>query len=98
MLVTMRMGMPGMGQGRPQWLMPGPKLGAVLLMCRTAASGTRIKRAQLRRVRMAKFQQKGVDSMMLETILALLGLTTCALVLVSFWGSDLFGSRTRKRS
>ena len=36
--------------------------------------------------------------MMLETILALLGLTTCALVLVSFWGSDLFGSRPRKRS
>jgi hypothetical protein len=98
MLDSMRMGMPGMGQGRPQRLMLGPKLGAVLLMCRTAALGTRIKRAQLRRVRMAKFQQKGVDSMMLETILALLGLTTCALVLVSFWGSDLFGSRTRKRS
>jgi hypothetical protein len=36
--------------------------------------------------------------MMLETILALLGLATCGLVLVSFWGSDLFGSRTRKRS
>ncbi len=39
---TMRMGMPGIGQGRPQRLMPGPKLGAVLLMCRTAASGTQI--------------------------------------------------------
>ena len=36
--------------------------------------------------------------MMLETILALLGLATCALVLVSFWGSDLLGGRTRKRS
>lgn len=36
--------------------------------------------------------------MMLETILALLGLATCALVLISFWGSDLFGNRTRKRS
>jgi hypothetical protein len=92
------MGMPGRGQGRPQRLMPGPKLGAVLLMRRTAASGTQIKRAQLRRVCMAKSQQKGVDSMMLETILALLGLATCALVLVSFWGTDLFGSRTRKRS
>jgi len=95
---TMRMGMPGRGQGRPQRLMLGPKLGAILPMCRTAASGTQIKRAQLRRVRMAKSQQKGVDSMMLETILALLGLATCALVLVSFWGTDLFGSRTRKRS
>ena len=34
--------------------------------------------------------------MMLEPILALLGLATCALVLVSFWGSDLFGSRTQR--
>jgi hypothetical protein len=36
--------------------------------------------------------------MMLETILAMLGLLTCALILIAFWGSDLFGSRTRKRS
>src|SRR5258705_10057646 len=75
-----------------------PEAGGPPSMRRTAASGTQIERAQLRRVRMAKSQQKGVDSMMLETILALLGLATCALVLVSFWGSDLFGSRTRKRS
>jgi len=27
MLDTMRMGMPGIGQGQPQRLMPGPKLG-----------------------------------------------------------------------
>ena len=27
--------------------------------------------------------------MMLETILAVLGLATCALILVAFWGSDL---------
>ena len=75
-----------------------PKLGAVLLMRRTSASDTQIERAQLRRVRMEKSQRKGVYLMMLETILALLGLATCGLVLVSFWGSDLFGSRTRKRS
>jgi hypothetical protein len=36
--------------------------------------------------------------MMLETILAMLGLVTCALILVAFWGSDLFGSRTRRRN
>ena len=36
--------------------------------------------------------------MMLETILALLGLASCALVLVSFWGSEIFGSRKRKRN
>jgi hypothetical protein len=36
--------------------------------------------------------------MMLETILAMLGLVTCALILIAFWGSDLFGSRTRNRS
>jgi hypothetical protein len=36
--------------------------------------------------------------MMLETILAMLGLVTCALILVAFWGSHLFGSRPRKRS
>jgi hypothetical protein len=36
--------------------------------------------------------------MMLETILAMLGLVTCALILIAFWGSDLFGSRTPKRS
>jgi len=36
--------------------------------------------------------------MMLETILAMLVLVTCALIFIAFWGSDLFGSRTRKRS
>ena len=36
--------------------------------------------------------------MMLEAILAIWGLATCALVFGAFWGSDLFGSRTRKRS
>lgn len=36
--------------------------------------------------------------MMLETILAMLGLAICALILGALWGSDLFGSRTRKRS
>jgi hypothetical protein len=36
--------------------------------------------------------------MMLETILAALGLATCALILVAFRGSDLLGSRTRKQS
>jgi hypothetical protein len=89
---TMRMGMPGIEHGRPERLMLGPKLG------RMAASGTQIKRAQLQRAPLKKSQQEGVDSMMLETILTMLGLATCALVLVSFWGSDLFGSRTRRRN
>ena len=77
---------------------PSPEIVAVLSMCRTAASGTQIERAQLQRVRTAKSQQAGVDLMMLEAILAIWGLATCALVFGAFWGSDLFGSRTRKRS
>jgi hypothetical protein len=36
--------------------------------------------------------------MMHQTILAMLGLASCALILIAFWGSDLLGSRARKRS
>jgi hypothetical protein len=37
------------------------------------------------------------DSVMLEAILIMLGLTSCALVLVAFWGSEVLGSEWRSR-
>jgi len=36
------------------------------------------------------------DSMMLEAILLLLGVGSCALVLVAFWGSELLGNEWRR--
>jgi len=34
--------------------------------------------------------------MMLEAILVLLGIATCALILIAFWGTDVFGLRRRR--
>ena len=39
--------------------------------------------------------QNGVDPMMHQTILAMLGLASCALILIAFWGSDLLGNKWR---
>jgi hypothetical protein len=36
------------------------------------------------------------DSSMLEVVVALMGLGTCALLLMAFWGLDLLGMRRRK--
>ncbi len=36
------------------------------------------------------------DSMMLEAILLLLGVGSCALLLVAFWGSELLGNEWRR--
>ena len=94
---TMWMGMPGRGQGRSNGWCLARAAGRPSNVPHGGV-GHKNETRSTAGVRMAKSQQKGVDSMMLETILALLGLATCALVLVSFWGSDLFGSRTRKRS
>jgi len=33
---------------------------------------------------------------MLEAIVLLLGVSTCALLLIAFWGSGLFGMRRRR--
>jgi hypothetical protein len=33
---------------------------------------------------------------MLEAIVLLLGVSTCALILIAFWGLDLLGMRRRK--
>ena len=35
--------------------------------------------------------------MMHQTILAMLGLASCALILVAFWGSDLLGNKWRRQ-
>ena len=35
------------------------------------------------------------DSIMLEAIVLLLGVSTCALILIAFWGLDLLGMRRR---
>lgn len=37
------------------------------------------------------------DSVMLEAILIMLGLSSCALVLVAFWGSEVLGTEWRSR-
>ena len=39
----------------------------------------------------------GDDSIMLEAIVLLLILATCALILIAFWGLDLLRSRSRRR-
>ena len=36
------------------------------------------------------------DSVMLEAIVLLLAVSTCALILIAFWGLDLFGMRRRR--
>jgi hypothetical protein len=36
------------------------------------------------------------DSIMLEAIVLLLGVGTCALILIAFWGLDLLGMRRRR--
>jgi hypothetical protein len=38
----------------------------------------------------------GDDSIMLETIMLLLGLEACALILIAFWGLDVLGIRGRR--
>ena len=38
----------------------------------------------------------GDDSIMLEAIVLLLSVTTCALVLIAFWGLDLLRMRRRR--
>jgi hypothetical protein len=37
----------------------------------------------------------GDDSIMLEAIMLLLGLAACALILIAFWGLDVFRIRSR---
>ena len=37
----------------------------------------------------------GDDSIMLEAIMMLLGLAACALILIAFWGLDVFRIRSR---
>jgi hypothetical protein len=36
------------------------------------------------------------DSIMLEAIVLLLAVSTCALILIAFWGLDLLGMRRRR--
>jgi hypothetical protein len=36
------------------------------------------------------------DSIMLEAIVLLLGVSTCALIIIAFWGLDLRGMRRRR--
>ena len=43
----------------------------------------------------ARSFEEGVGPMMHQTILAMLGLASCALILVAFWGSDLLGNKWR---
>jgi hypothetical protein len=50
---------------------------------------------RLTRIPLPKSQQMGY-SMMHQTILAMLGLATCALILVAFWGTDLLGNQWRR--
>jgi hypothetical protein len=49
----------------------------------------------LRRARMILLHQRS-DSSMLEAIVLLLGVSTCALILIAFWGLDLLGMRRRR--
>ena len=55
----------------------------------TDASGRR------RAFPLAGSKQTAMILMMHQTILAMLGLATCALILVAFWGSDLLGNKWR---
>jgi hypothetical protein len=48
-----------------------------------------------RQARMLLRHQRS-DSIMLEAIVLLLGVSTCALILIAFWGLDLLGMRRRK--
>ena len=62
---------------------------------RMALSARRLTRSDWRRVHLKNFQ-RGVDLMMHQTILAMLGLAfPCAPILVAFWGSDLLGNKWR---
>ena len=49
----------------------------------------------LRRARMLLLYQRS-DSSMLEAIVLLLAVSTCALILIAFWGLDLLGMRRRR--
>jgi hypothetical protein len=49
----------------------------------------------LRQARMLWRHQRS-DSVMLEAIVLLLAVSTCALILIAFWGLDLFGMRRRR--
>jgi hypothetical protein len=48
-----------------------------------------------RQARMLLHHQRS-DSIMLEAIVLLLGVSTCALILIAFWGLDLLGMRRRR--
>ena len=48
-----------------------------------------------RRARMLRQHQRS-DSSMLEAIVLLLGVSTCALVIIAVWGLDLSGMRRRR--
>ncbi|HEX2655719.1 MAG TPA: hypothetical protein VHN11_18995, partial [Xanthobacteraceae bacterium] len=48
-----------------------------------------------RRARMLRQHQRS-DSSMLEAIVLLLGVSTCALIVIAFWGLDLSGMRRRR--
>jgi hypothetical protein len=45
---------------------------------------------------MHAFRTGGDDSIMLEAIVALLAIATCALVLIAFWGVDLLSMQRAK--
>jgi hypothetical protein len=61
-----------------------------------AASGPIAPVKALRLARsFGRISTDGVDPMMHQTILAMLGLASCALILVAFWGSDLLGNKGR---
>jgi hypothetical protein len=49
----------------------------------------------LRQARMLLCHQRS-DSVMLEAIVLLLAVSTCALILIAFWGLDLFGMHRRR--
>jgi hypothetical protein len=49
----------------------------------------------LRRARMLLPHQRS-DSIMLEAIVLLLAVSTCALILIAFWGLDLLGMGRRR--
>jgi hypothetical protein len=48
-----------------------------------------------RQARMLSRHQRSES--MLESIVLLLALATCALILIAFWGLDLLGMRRRRR-
>ena len=47
-------------------------------------------------LRPARMLLQRSDSIMLEAIVLLLGVSTCALILIAFWGLDLRGMRRRR--